>query len=599
MKKIIRKPYLSQAIIAFVLTVLCLVPVSAALINDSETGIQQTASFGGSIIYVDDDNTNGPWDGSMNHPFQFIQDGIDYATDGDTIIVFDGVYRENIVVTKSIDLEGDNKYSLINGYSSSGTIVKIVANNVTICGFTISDCGSQPNNAGLMIHSSYNVITNNDICNNDNFGLYVLGSNNLIYHNNFMKNTYQAFDVIASSMWDNGHPSGGNYWDDYSGIDEDEDGIGEIPYPTGNCSADHYPLVHPYGSVYNTDTEEIFLTIQAAIADNDTQAGHTIVVLNGIYREHLYVLKSVVLCGSYGDTTIIEAGFSGDVVTLCADDVHLEGFMIQHSGTEEYNTGIVVYGNNCSIVKNTIYDNFQGIILQQSVEHTEIRENKISDNGWNGMILKPGCKNNHVFQNTIANSFYAGLGISDASNNYIYHNTFKSNRHQAYDDGTNIWDDGYPSGGNHWSDYTGSDDDGDGIGDIPYEIPDGINSDRYPLMSPYTEEDTIPPVVTIETPTNGVYLWGLHMFSGLLKRNTFIYGPITITVNAADAHSGIAQVEFLVDNSLNPEFTDTQEPYSWEWSKPYLFMRKHTIIVIAYDNAGNTNYDMLEVRKYL
>lgn len=599
MKKIIRKQYLSQAIIAFVLVVLCLMPGSAAFISDYETGMQHAASFGGLIIYVDDDNTDGPWDGSIDHPFQFIQDAIDDATDGDTILVFDGVYRENIVVTKSIDLKGDNKYSLINGYSSSGTIVKIVANNVTLCGFTISDCGSQPNNAGLMIHSSDNVITNNDIRNNHNFGLYVIGSNNLIYHNNFMKNTYQAFDVIASSMWDNGYPSGGNYWDDYNGMDENEDGIGEIPYPTGNCSADRYPVVHPYGSVCNTDTEEIFLTIQAAIGDNDTQAGHTIVVLSDIYREHLSVFKSVFLLGSHGDTTIIEAGSSGDVVTLCTDDVHLEGFMIQHSGTEEHDAGIVVSSNNCSIIKNTIYDNFQGIILQQSVEHTTIQENKISDSGWNGMILKPGCRENHVFQNTITNSFYAGLGISDASTNYIYHNTFKSNRHQAYDDGTNIWDDGYPSGGNHWSDYTGSDDDGDGIGDIPYEIPDGINSDRYPLMSPYTEEDTIPPVVTIETPTNGIYLWGLHMFSGLLKRNTFIYGPITITVHAADAHSGIAQVEFLLDNSLDPEFTDTQEPYSWEWSTPYLFMRKHTIIVIAYDNAGNTNYDMLEVRKYL
>jgi parallel beta-helix repeat protein len=599
MKKIIRKQYLSQAMIFFVLAILCLIPGSAALINDSETGMQHTASFGGSIIYVDDDNINGPWDGSIDHPFQFIQDGIDHATDGDTVIVFDGTYKENVVVTQSIDLKGDNKSSMIVGYSHSGTIMKIVAENVTLSGFTISYCGNQPNNAGIMIHSSHNVITNNDICENENFGLYVIGPNNLIYHNNFMKNTYQAFDLIAGSMWDDGYPSGGNYWDEYSGIDEDEDGIGEIPYPTGNSSADHYPLVHPYGSVCNIDTEEIFLTIQAAIADCDTQAGHTIVALNGLYREHLSVFKSVFLFGNHGDTTIIEAGSSGDVVTLCADDVHFEGFMIQHSGTEEHNAGVVVSGNNCSIIKNTLYDNFQGIILEQSVEQTMIRENKISDSRWNGVILKPECTDNYVIQNTITNSFYAGLGSTDTSHNYIYHNTFKSNRHQAYDEGTNIWDDGYPSGGNYWSDYIGSDDDGDGIGDIPYEIPDGINSDRYPLMSPYTEEDTIPPVVTIETPTNGVYLWGLHMFSGLLKRNTVIYGPIMITVHAADAHSGIAQVEFFLDNSLNPEFTDDQEPYSWEWSKPYLLMRKHTIIVIAYDNAGNTNYDMLEVRKYL
>jgi len=45
-------------------------------------------------------------------------------------------------------------------------------------------------------------------------------------------------------------------------------------------------------------------------------------------------------------------------------------------------------------------------------------------------------------------------------------------------------DDGYPSGGNYWSDYNGTDDNGDGIGDTPYII-DADNQDKYPLMKPY------------------------------------------------------------------------------------------------------------------
>jgi len=57
---------------------------------------------------------------------------------------------------------------------------------------------------------------------------------------------------------------------------------------------------------------------------------------------------------------------------------------------------------------------------------------------------------------------------------------------------TNVWNDGYPSGGNYWSDYTGVDEKSgpnqdqpgsDGIGDTPYFI-DGYNQDRYPLMYP-------------------------------------------------------------------------------------------------------------------
>ncbi len=595
MNNILVKKHISQVVIVFVIASLSIIPASATMMYSTEP-----ASYGGVTIYVDDDNTDGPWDGTMDYPYQFIQDGIDHASDGDTVYVFHGYYRENIVVSKSIELLGEDRCASIVGYSYSGTIVQIVADNVTISGFSISDCGSAPNNAGVMVHTSNNVITNNNFRNNDNYGLYVNGANNQIYHNNFMKNAYQAVDITASSSWDAGYPEGGNYWDDYNGTDNDEDGIGEIPYPTGNCSQDSYPLIHPYGSIYNTDNEEIFLTIQKAIDDDDTQDGHGISVSHGIYLEHLLISKSILLWGGgHSSETIIDGRFSGDVITICADDVSIEGFMIRHSGTMEQNAGIVVQGNTCSLLYNIINKNFHGIMLKQNMQDTTIANNQITDNGWNGIVLKPGCINSNIIENTIANNFYAGLGISDASNNCIYHNTFQSNRHHAYDTGNNIWDDGYPSGGNYWDDYTGSDEDGDGLGDTPYAIPDGINTDRYPLMAPYTSEDTIPPVVTIVSPTNGLYIGNLRFMPWLFRQGILLFGPVTIDVEASDAHSGIARVEFLIDDANEPLFTDTQEPYSWRWTKASLLFHKHTIIVIAYDNAGNPNFDMLEVRRYL
>ena len=80
--------------------------------------------------------------------------------------------------------------------------------------------------------------------------------------------------------------------------------------------------------------------------------------------------------------------------------------------------------------------------------------------------------------------------VDQSSNNEIYHNNFyTSGEDNAYDDFSNIWDDSYPSGGNFWDDYTGEDNDGDGIGDTPYDIPgEGNNKDNYPLMNPYVPQ---------------------------------------------------------------------------------------------------------------
>lgn len=76
---------------------------------------------------------------------------------------------------------------------------------------------------------------------------------------------------------------------------------------------------------------------------------------------------------------------------------------------------------------------------------------------------------------------------------------------------------------------------------------------------------------------------------------TFIIGSIDLIVNAFDYESGIERVEFYVDNEQ--KFNDDTSPYySWRWDE-FSFGR-HTLKVIAYDNAGNTDLDKMETWKF-
>jgi parallel beta-helix repeat protein len=142
------------------------------LLSLSFYGIVADESTLQKTIYVDDDNTMGPWDGTQEHPFQKIQDGIDNASDGDTIFVYSGMYYENVVVNKSINLIGEDRgYTCIDGRKRDN-VVEIVTDNVNLSGFTIQNSKRDFYAAGVYIRSSYHNITGNYIVSNSR-GIYI------------------------------------------------------------------------------------------------------------------------------------------------------------------------------------------------------------------------------------------------------------------------------------------------------------------------------------------------------------------------------------------------------------------------------------------
>jgi parallel beta-helix repeat protein len=118
------------------------------------------------------------------------------------------------------------------------------------------------NEYGVYIQGSShdNVISNNVISFNDIYGVYITASlNNKIYHNDFISNSAQAYDDTSyGNHWDNGYPSGGNYWSNYAGVDNlqgpgqdipGSDGIGDINYSIDVDSVDNYPLMDTYDNM--------------------------------------------------------------------------------------------------------------------------------------------------------------------------------------------------------------------------------------------------------------------------------------------------------------------------------------------------------------
>jgi len=149
------------------------------------------------------------------------------------------------------------------------------------------------------------------------------------------------------------------------------------------------------------------------------------------------------------------------------------------------------HGSSNLIYNNTVHSNRgSGIHIDWPSTGNMVYNNNISLNANNGISFMNQASENIIRENEIAGN-NVGIYLSDSSNNIIYHNNFVDNTKQAYSEvSTNVWDDGYPSGGNYWSDYTdidqcsGPDQDiegSDGIWDHPYKI-DDYNQDNYPVF---------------------------------------------------------------------------------------------------------------------
>jgi len=128
-----------------------------------------------------------------------------------------------------------------------------MANNNVIIGNNVKN---NPGDGIMLDGSDGNTVVENTVTNNGKRGIALwMAKDNTIYHNNFIDNAWGQACSSQINLWDDSYPSGGNYWSDYTGVDEKSgvnqdqpgsDGIGDTPYTIYLNNQDRYPLVESW-----------------------------------------------------------------------------------------------------------------------------------------------------------------------------------------------------------------------------------------------------------------------------------------------------------------------------------------------------------------
>ena len=459
-----------------------------------------------------------------------IQPAIDDANPGEHINVYSENFNENIIIDKPLTVTGFEGAS-IHG-DNTGRVVQILSDNVEFGGFNIEGSGVGPGfaHAGIFLEYAQNCRIHDNYIEDCYAGIYSRFSGDNIIEDNWIDDNFADMMVIGngyetvfqddfetdSGRWAYGGDAGRT--NGYAQLTENVDWqTGWMWYDTKIKSSFVADFDFQIGGGNGADGMTFAFYKDTAPPYDPSAAGGGFLGFDG---SDGYAIEF----DHYFNGGIDPTG--NDHVALIQNDVsnhlswgtanYIDDNTWHHARVFVDENSVYVFVNDMTSplfswfgALDTTYGGFGftgttgGDNHNHRVDNVQIRygdklgstvQNNIFLDAFAGNILKE-TDGNTILENVYAENIF-GIRARGSTNNLIYHNDFFDNIIQANDELYNMWENGYPSGGNFWSNYFGVDNfkgpaqnipGSDDIGDTMYDVLPGgpPNADWYPLMEPY------------------------------------------------------------------------------------------------------------------
>jgi len=369
-------------------------------------------------------------------------------------------------------------------------------------------------------YSTSNRLSNNNIEQNGGGIELFLSSNNILFHNNVSNQQWKGIDLDHHSnnntLFNNTISNNGGYgihiWGSYNNLSWNLISNHRINFDVGGLEPSDF--LNYIDATNKVNGKPVYYWIDRHNVTIPLDAGYVAL----INCTHITV-KSLTLTNSYNgiilvntNNSLLTDNFLINNIKGIKLDMNSSNNIISNNVIMNNTDGIWLSSSSRNILDgNQVVDNiYFGIWVSGSSNENKLSDNVVVEHE-QGIVIMTSNKTT-IINNYVADNEKFGIRLDYSCNNKVHHNNFINNTSQVYisESYDNVWDDGYPSGGNYWSDYTGNDmycgpyqnvTGSDGIGDTPYVI-DENNVDHYPLMNPYTVTPPVPSVINATVDTN-------------------------------------------------------------------------------------------------